>query len=329
MLAYAALRQRQLDFAGARDWLSKAKAVNKSYAPIYVAEAELLEARRRAGKMTRRRAVLEQGLLYDKALLLENDLLTRARIQEAFREFYASYGMLPEAVRVAADYVREAPSVSTYLRDRRDEAQAYASWLRGTAGPSPEAERTLAAQVARKPQHYDLRQQHAEVLATQGKYKEAIATLEEAQRILTAAGTPRPGYMVRLANWHLHLGNPEAARSVLAPLLTGKAKARGEAYLLARVYARLGETEKAMEELRKQPVQDTPAQSADFLYASAKVWESQNELKRARKAYEAALRANPYLYEARQSLAQLLIKKGKTSTTEKLIAEGIDLAYRI
>ncbi|MDX5419393.1 MAG: tetratricopeptide repeat protein [Hymenobacteraceae bacterium] len=329
MLAYAAVKQKQLDFTGAKAWLVKAKSVNKDYAPIYVAEAELLEAQRRAGKMSQRRAVLDQVLLYDQALLLENDLLTRARINQAFRELYASYGMFSDAVGVAERYVQEAPTVSTYLRDRKDEAQAYASWLRGTAGPSPDAERTLAGLVARKPQHYELRQQYAEVLATQGKFEEAITTLEEAQRILTAAGTPRPGYMARLASWYLQSGKPEAARSVLEPVITGKIKARGEAYLVSRVYAALGETDKAMEELKKQPVQDTPAQSADFLYASGKVWESQDEFKRARKAYEAALRANPYLYEARQSLSQLLLQQGKTSAAEKLIVEGIDLAYRI
>lgn len=329
MLAYAALRQHQLEFADALNWINKAKAVNNEYAPIYVAEAEVLEAQRRAGKLPARRAVQDQVLLYDQALLLEDDLLTRARINQAYREFYAGYSMLPEALAVAERYVQEAPTISTYLRDRRDEALAYASWLRGTAGPSVEAERTLAGLVARKPQHYELRQQYAEVLATQGKYSEAIATLEEAQRILTAAGTPRPGYMVRLASWHLKLNNPIAARQVLEPVMSGKVRARGDAVLLARVYAGLGEKGKAMEELKKQPVQYTPAQSADFLFASGKVWEAEGDLKRARKAYEAALKENPYLYEARQGLVQLLLDQKKNSMAERLLVEGIELAYKM
>jgi predicted Zn-dependent protease len=329
MLAYAAVKQRQLAFSDAQAWLERAKKINSNYAPIYVAEAELLEAQRRAGKLPMRRAVQQQTLLYDQALELEKDLLTRARMNQSLRELYTSFGMLPDAVAAAEVYVKEAPTISTYLRDRRDEAQAYASWLRGTAGPSKEAERMLAGLVARKPQHYELRQQYAEVLATQSRYSEAIATLEEAQRILAAAGTPRPGYMVRLAAWHLKLGNQEAARSVLEPVMTGKVRARGEACLLASVYASLGETDKAMEELKKQPVQYSPSQSAEFLHASGKVWEAQHELKRARKAYEAALRENPYLYEARQSLVQLLLNEGKTGAAERLLVEGIDLAYRI
>jgi predicted Zn-dependent protease len=329
MLAFAALRQQELDFSSAQSWVSKAKAVNKNYAPIYVAEAEVLEAQRRAAKISQRRAVLDQVLLYDQALRLEVDLLTRARINQSFREFYTGYGQLPEAIAVAERYVQEAPTISTYLRDRRDEAQAYASWLRGTAGPSQEAEKTLAGLVARKPQHYELRQQYAEVLATQGRYSEAIATLEEAQRILTAAGTPRPGYIVRLAAWHLKQGNNTAALQVLEPVMSGKVRARNEAVLLARVYADLGEMEKAAEELKKQPVQYTPAQSADFLYASGKIWEAEREPKRARKAYEAALRQNPYLFQARQSLVQLLIDQGKTGAAERVLTEGLDLAYRM
>src|SRR5690606_19077293 len=126
---YAGLQQKQLDFSGAQAWLDRAKKVNEAYAPLYVAEAELLEAQRRAKLLPRRRAVLDQVLRYDQALRLENDLLTRARISQAFREFYKDYAMLPEAVGEAERYVQNAPTVSTYLRDRRDEAQAYASWL--------------------------------------------------------------------------------------------------------------------------------------------------------------------------------------------------------
>ncbi|SIR10013.1 tetratricopeptide repeat protein [Pontibacter lucknowensis] len=329
LLAYAGLKQRQLAFDEAQQWLDRARQVNKDYAPIYTAEADLLEARRRAGQLTVRRAVQEQQLRYDQALLLEDDLLTRARINQAFREMYTSYGRLPEAIAVGERYVQNAPTISTYLRDRRDEAQAYTSWLRGTAAPSQEAERTLAALVARKPQHYELRQQYAEVLATQGKYTEAIATLAEAQRILAAAGTPRPGYMVRMAAWQLQLGDKAAAQQLLEPVSSGKVRARSEATLLARVYAGLGDAHKAQEELKKQPVQHTPAELADFLFASGKVWEAEKEPKRAQKAYEAALRENPYLYEARQSLVRLLHQEGKSGQAERLLAAGIELGYKL
>ncbi|PKV63251.1 tetratricopeptide repeat protein [Pontibacter ramchanderi] len=329
LLAYAGLKQRQLAFDEAQQWLQRAQKVNKEYAPIYTAEAELLEARRRANQLTARRAVQEQQSRYEQALLLEEDLLTRARMNQAFREMYAMYGRISDAIAVGERYVQDAPTVSTYLRDRRDEAQAYTSWLRGTAAPSQEAERTLAALVARKPQQYELRQQYAEVLATQGKYGEAIATLAEAQRILAAAGTPRPGYMVRMAAWQLQLGDKEAARQLLEPISSGKVRARSESTLLARVYAGLGEAHKAQEELKKQPVQHTPAELADFLFASGKVWEAEKEPKRAQKAYEAALRENPYLYEARQSLVNLLHQHGKNSQAERLLAEGLELGNKL
>ncbi|WP_157579081.1 tetratricopeptide repeat protein [Pontibacter roseus] len=329
LLAYGSVKQRQLDFSGAQSWLNKAKKVNPDYAPIFVAEAELLEAQRRAGKLPQKQAMEAQSILYDQALEREEDLLTRARINQAYREMYAAYGAIPEAVAVAEKYVKEAPTISTYLRDRRDEAQAYASWLRGTAGPSPEAERMLAALVARKPQHYELRQQYADVLAAQGKYAEAVATLEEAQRILSAAGTPRPSYMVRLADYQLKLDNKEAALAALQPITEGKAKPRGESLLLARVYADLGLTDKAMEEMKKQPMQQSTALEAEHLFVSGKVWEAKGDGKRARKAYEAALEVNPYLHEARLCLAQLLAADGKKGRAERVLGEGQDLAFRI
>ncbi len=328
LLAYAGLKQQQQDYAGAENLIRKAESINPKYAPVYVAEAELQESMRRAGKLSEKKAVAAQAKLYEKAMALEDDLLTRAQVNRSFREFYASYGMVPQAIAVAESYLKDAPTISTYLRDRRDEALAYANYLKGTTRQSEEAVQVLAKIVAQKPQHYELRLQYADVLTAQGKYTEAMATLEEAQRILAAAGNARPDFMVRLAALKLKTGDKTGALAALQPIQDGKAKLRTELHRLAGVYAALGEKEKAAEVLAQLPEATTPAEAANKLLAQGQLHEAMSESKKAKKAYEAALKQNPYLHDARLQLANLLQQQGKAQQAEQVKAAGEKLALR-
>ncbi len=328
MLAYAAVEQEQNKYKAAAAWLAKAKSIDLNYAPIYVAEADVLETRHRKGKLSQRKAIQQQAKLYRQAMELEEDLLTRAQVNRKFREFYAAYGMLPQAIAVAEAYVQGAPTVSTYLRDRRDEALAYASWLKGTTRVDPAAEQVLAKLVAQNPQQYELRLQYADVLAAQGKHAEAIRTVEEMQRILAAAGTPRADYMVRIAESRLMLYDTAAARATVQPLLDGKARLGSNAYRLVRVYAAIGEVEKAAAELSKIAASSAPSEKGERHYALARLWEARQEPQKAVKAYRAALKANPYLLEARQRLSGLLRNSGKQQESEKLQQEGERLIRR-
>ncbi|WP_242927017.1 tetratricopeptide repeat protein [Pontibacter vulgaris] len=326
LLAYAGLKQQQNDYEAAKSFLRKAESINPKYAPVYVAEAELQENMRRAGKLSGKKAVAEQAKLYEKAIALEDDLLTRAQVNRSFREFYTSYGMVPQAIAVAESYLKDAPTISTYLRDRRDEALAYANYLKGTTRIAPEAVEVLSKIVAQKPQNYELRLQYADVLAAQGKYSEAIATLEEAQRILAAAGNARPDFMVRLAAFKLKAGDKAGAREALQPILDGKAKLRTDLHRLAGVYAALGEKEKAAEVLAQLPEAATSADAANKLLAQGQLNEAAKEPKKARKAYKTALKENPYQFEARQQLSNLLQQQGKIQQAEQVKAEGVKLA---
>ncbi|WP_299818923.1 tetratricopeptide repeat protein [uncultured Pontibacter sp.] len=315
LIAYAGVKQVQKQFEAAGDWLRKAKEVAAGYAPIYLAEAALTEAQRREGKLKQQEAIQHQVSLYSKALELEDDLLMRAQANQRFREFYLSYGMVPEAIAVAKSYIKDAPTVSTYLRDRRDEAIAFASWLQGTSIQTQEPEQVLAKLVAQKPQQYELRRQYADVLAAQGKYKEAFETLEEAQRILSAAGTPRADYLLRMANYKLQLQDRDAAMAVAQPLLTGKANLRGETYLLAGLYADLGMIPKAEELMQQQAAPATQQELVQQQFAHARMLEAQHKNKKAIKVYKEALAQQPYHLELRNRLASLLLKSGKAKET--------------
>ena len=320
LIAYAGVKQEQKAYAAAQQWLEKAKQVNAGYAPIYLAEAELLESRRRSGELKQKEAVPQQVALYQKAWELEDDLLMRALVNQRFREFYLSHGMVPEAIAVAEVYLQDAPTVSTYLRDRRDEALAFANWLKGTSVKGEEPEQALAKLVALKPQHYDLRRQYADVLAAQGKYKEAFATLEEAQRILSAAGTPRADYMLRMASYKSRLQDKAGAMAVVQPLIDGKVTLRGEPYLLAGLYADLGLTEKAEETLKQQPPATSIQEKAQQHFACARLLEAKGKTRKAIKAYKAALDKYPYHLEMRHRLASLLRQTGKNQQAEALFS---------
>ncbi|WP_439880005.1 tetratricopeptide repeat protein [Pontibacter sp. MBLB2868] len=322
LIAYAGVKQEQKKYDAAQEWLQKAKRVNDAYAPIYVAEAQLLEAQRRDGKLSVDKAVQQQVERYQKALVLEDDLLMRAYTNERFREFYLAYGMVPEAVAVAVAYGANAPTQSTYLRDRRDEALAFASWLRGTAVRSDKDVKVLADLVALKPQNFDLRGQYAEVLAAQGKYEQAFNTLQEAQRILAAAGNPRPDFMIRMADYKLQTGDKEGARAAVRPILDNSVKLREQPYELIHVYAGLGETDEAEKLLAQLPAPATPYQAAQETFAKARILEAKGKRRKAIKTYKAALRVFPYQLEIRNQLATLLLEEGRQQEAAKLQSFG-------
>ena len=324
LIGYAALKREEQEFKAAQSWLEKAKAVDAGYAPVYVAEAALLEAMRQAGKITPEEAVTQQKSLYEKALALEDDLLMRAYANQQFREFYVSYGRIPEAIAVAEAYLEDAPTVSTYLRDRRDEALAFSLWLKGVNSTNKEAEQELARLVSLKPQHYHLRRQYAEVLASHGKHREAYKVLEEGQRILSAAGNPRADYMIRMAAYQLATGDTLTARTGIQPLLEGSLKLN-EKELLVGILASIGETEQASEVLESLPSPKTPREAADQWLAKAQLREAQGKNKKAAKAYEAALQEDAYHRQARALYVKLLESQGKEKKARQLKQEGARL----
>ena len=324
LISYAMLNWEEQNFQAAQDWLEKAKAVDADYAPVYVAEASLLEAMRQAGEIPQEAAITRQESLYRQAMALEDDLLMRAYTNQQFREFYVSYGKIPEAIAVAEQYLEDAPTISTYLRDRRDEAIAFASWLKGVSSENTEAEEELARLVSRKPQHYNLRRQYAEVLASQGKYDQAHQVLAEGQRILSAAGNPRADYMVRMAAYQLATGDSLAARTSIQPLLEGSINLQ-EKELLAGVLLGLGETAQAADILKNLPSPKTPQEAANRWLAKAQLLEAQGKTKKAAKAYEAALKEDAYHRQARALYLQLLQRQGKEKKARQLKQEGARL----
>lgn len=327
MLAYVRVKQQQRKYKDAIAWLDKAKTQNPNYAPVYMAEAQLLEAMRRKGKANAHDALMKQISLYKKAADLEDDLLMRAHINERFRTFFVDYGMVPEAIAVAEAYVQHAPTISTYLRDRRDEALAYAAWLQGTTRKSTEAMRELERLVSLKPQHYTLRRQYADVLASQGQHEAAYNTLQEAQRILTAAGTPRPDYTLRMAAAKLALGQKQEAKQLLELIRAEELSLpKEELHLLVPLLAEAGYVKKARQTRRKLPKPETVVERAQNLTAYGRLMEAQRKLNNAISFYEKSLLLYPYQLAVRERLVRLLQLKGRQQDADNVTLAGKQLA---
>jgi Flp pilus assembly protein TadD len=327
-VSYAALKRQANKYEEAGEWLRKAKNTDSSYALIYTEAVELSNALFDEGLLLAESTIKQQASLFDRALALENDYAIRAEINRRAREFYANYALIPQAIQVAETYVKTAPVVSTYLRDRRDEALSFACYLRGTtayreaplAGYAPLTE--LSRMVSQKPQDYELRTQYAEVLAANGRYKEAMHTLSEAQRILSAAGTPRHDYALMVAEYAMALGDTALAHQTMIPYQDHKAFSASNLMRWVRIQAEMGNVSQAGTVMASLSLPKGTWLISDYHYTWGIVQRYRGELLVARQSFEAALKANPYHATARNNLIRLLEKMGNLQEA-KAWQEGV------
>lgn len=328
-LSYAALHRDGGDFDAAAEWLARAEALDPDYAPIYSARAALVraEAARQvaATGLEDDEAFQTEIELYQMALELEDDLAERARLNQQLRNRFAENGMLAEAIEVAEEYVVSAPTISTYLRDRRDDAAAFAAALKSEAGYANEVIAFFSNLVGQKPQHYELRKDFARALTYLGRYDEAITTLEEAQRILRAGGNPRADYMVQTAEIELLRGDTTAARSAIGPILEGSTRIDPSDTRLIRVLASLGEGEWVADGLRGLSGGETRAARADLAFTRGWVAELEGRAEDAVVYYNEALTENRYHRAARVRLVGLLEGLGRGDEARASANDALEL----
>jgi thioredoxin-like negative regulator of GroEL len=329
-LSYAALHRSAGNYDEAERWLARAEGEDAGYAPIYTARAELVRARAVARDQDRgpegEISLAEEAALYRRALELEDDLSSRARINQALRTRFAESGKIADAIRVAEEYVESAPTISTYLRDRRDDAAAYAQALRSEVGYAEAALPFFERLVGQKPQNYELRKQHATALTYAGRFQEAVDLLEEAQRILRAGGNPRADYMVQTAEIELLRGDSAAARAALEPILAGDARMNAADPQLLRVHAALGESRRVADGVSRLAAGDTRVASAEAAYTRGWIAELVGEIVGAEAHYRKAIRENPYHRSARVRLVRLLEGAGRDAAAGEVAAEVLSLS---
>jgi predicted Zn-dependent protease len=323
MLSYAALERDRDRFADAEIWLARAADLDPGYAPLFVARADLVGAVSRATG-TEAEAVAERAALYERALGLETDLAYRAQLSQSLRELFRGYGRLPDAIRVAEEYAATAPAMSTYLRDRRDEAAAYARELRVRAGFAEETLDFFREMVSRRPQNYTLHAQYLDALRGAGRLQEADSVASDVLRLMRAGGTTSVALAARAAELRLLLGDVDGAREAIAPVIDASGSQAGDLRLV-RVLQSLGQTTEAHRRLSAIPPGDTPAARAEHAFTRGWLADWRGDAVIAERLYREALRLDPYQRDARFALMTLLTTAGRTGEVAELRAAGRSL----
>ncbi|WP_429384618.1 hypothetical protein [Mucilaginibacter sp. UYCu711] len=297
-LAYSRLKMAEKDFVAAIQWQEKAMAINPKYAPTYVAHADLVAALYDAKLLTQKAAIEQQAEHLNKAYHLEDDYQELAAINSQLRDMYRRNGQIADAIAIADEYAKNGATVSTYLRDQRDDAVAYVASLRSELG-YPEQVATLQRLVEQKPQNYNYRALYADALSNNKQYTKAIETLQQAQHILRSSGNGNPGFDLQIAEFYNALGQMDSVTKYLpvATRIAGRGgRNNNDVLRYARLQAATGDTDKAMHMTFGLNTGTDNALLSDYQYTLGIINEGHNDAFVA-KNYESAIAYNPYLFK--------------------------------
>lgn len=306
-LELADLEAEQGNVDAAFERLDAAEALDPAYAPAHVARAGVLHRQAVQGERTFEESMQAQRLAFDRAERLEDDLAERARNNRVLRERLRAYARHEQALQVAERYLAEAPTLSTYLRDRLEETQAFAHNMRSRLGRHQDAVVFFEQLVAQNPQNFSYRATYADVLARSGEREQAITVLEAGERILASAGRTDTGLTLRLALLHAQAGRAEESARRLEALEADGIDdlPTGHSLMLAGVHLGLGDAQGTREQLDGLEPRLLPEDAAQRDYLLGRVHELDGETASAAAAYRAALQTNPHHLEARTALETL------------------------
>lgn len=328
LLAYAEFYAQKGQWKKAKVFLEKAKRIQSEYAPIYATYASFWHQKARQKKLNYTKAFQKQTPLFEKALRLEKDLAVRAQMNRTFRARALAYGQLAKAIQVGEEYLENAPVISTYLRDRKEQAQVFVKSLKSTIGYSRAQFSFFEHLVAQNPQNFSYRISYADVLLQVQNWNKALAVLQKGQRMLVAAHQQRPDYLLRLAKVFVHLKKEEAAKRYLAKLKKSKLSAN-QALLLTRIYLSLNNLMKAKSVFPADKENMLPFVQADWWFVKAKLIQEGRTPEKIIQYCENTLQMNPYHFEARQLLIVTLRQVGQLKKADQWLqkTEALPLGF--
>jgi len=324
LLEYAEVNAKKGDFDGAERMITRANGIDSNYAPVLVKRANVIHQKALDGMMTFDEAMAEQKTLFAEAESMEDDLAEAANLNELSRERYHNYGFLKEAIDVSENYVADAPMVSTYLRDRKEDAEAFAKNLRSVLGYSSEVSAFFKDLLDQNPQNFNYRLIYADVLTRQDRLNEALNLLEEGQRILASADNELPSYSLRIAIINFENGDLEEAEDAVNNI-SGGDLGMDEKLLLAELYANLGRISKGIEMLDSISEINLPIKNSEHEFVRGRLAEADGNTESAENHYNEALTLNAYHLPARAALIELMNQQGKEDVAAVLIEEAENL----
>ncbi|MFK7971039.1 MAG: hypothetical protein AB8F95_11760 [Bacteroidia bacterium] len=146
-----------------------------------------------------------------KAYQLEDDFAEKAQLQKSLREALYEDLKWQEAISLSQGYADSLDAFSTYLRDRKREAQIFALEVKSEMGDSSGLVR-LAKFLEQRPQDEALRISYAKALAAAGHYEQAIEILKKGMTLVEASGGYSNGFVKYIALYTAQAGDIEQAR---------------------------------------------------------------------------------------------------------------------
>ncbi|MDR1646060.1 MAG: tetratricopeptide repeat protein [Tannerellaceae bacterium] len=204
-LAYARLRIEQGQYDQALQSIQASQRIDSTYAPTYQAYAEWVKVAAADSSLD------EQIAWMQKALALETDYQTRAGMTVYLRRLYADNGRVEEAVALMEGYIREGSEISTYLRDRKDDARMFVASQHALAG-NRSALSEMDRLVRQKPQNYAYVMDYADALAANSEYEQAISLVANSQRIFLSNRNRRADFDLRIADYYALAGQTDSAQ---------------------------------------------------------------------------------------------------------------------
>jgi lipopolysaccharide biosynthesis regulator YciM len=321
LMEYAEIHAQQGNFSAAEQKVASAMGKNKNYAPIYLTRANIVHEKALQGKMTFEEAIQEQKEFLNRAFKMEKDLSVRAQVNKTYRDRLYSYSYLTDALKVTNAYLNDAPVISTYLRDRKEEAEAYASYLNSLLGNSEQEVVFFEELLSQNPQNFNYRKMAAEVFLRADLPDRALTVLKEGQRILQSAEEESSAYSLQIARAYLLKGNNSQAEVELNRVSVNKLNSE-EQLLLAEIYGKLSRVEKAQDIIEELDELVLPVEKAEKAYVKAQLADLQDEQKQALTLYRIALGLNPYHLDARYGLAKLLEERGEIKKAREVRNEA-------
>ncbi len=322
LLEFAQLNIDLREYKNADYYISIAKNIAENYAPIYLMEASILHHNALDGIIDFEQSLQEQELLFEKARILEEDLAEKASMNLVNRSRYFDYGHYVRAIEIAQRYLKDAPTISTYLRDRRDDTEAFYNNIRSLMGHSGEVENFFKNLIEQKPQNFGHRLTYADVLMRQQKWSAALDVLEEGEKILSSAGNNFPGYTLRIASVYAENGNEPKAEQLLSKLDTNRLSWQDKLYY-AEILTEIGLDRKALEILDTLTDLKLPRQIAEFAYVQGLIYLKNDEFTNAENSFKEALLFNKYQLKARVRVVEMLVKMDRNEEADELRKEGL------
>jgi predicted Zn-dependent protease len=317
-LAYARLKIKQKKWKEARALLEAAKDIDSTYAPTYQALAEWEAQQPTHASITDREAGVErQAKLLKKALTLESDYQTSAYLATALRSLYDQQGKIGLAVEAADTYVRTGAEISTYLRDKKDEARIYAATKRALLGDSTQL-RQLDHLAKQKPQNFELQLAYAKALTYHKLFKKSNKQLLRVQKILTSNQHRNIDFDLQIAENYLALNQHDSVSFYLSQATANKNLSSENKLVVLQLLLKSNRLKEAKILLKEAYEVQTPQYHALKYYTKGLLHEKQGEPTIAIANYKQSLMNNPYLMEAYEHLTAIYAVQGNQGAVDKL-----------